>query len=236
MPNSATPLRQPERGVQQSQIVQSLHAGVVPIAKALRWQEARAQQIADGSAPEIALFLQHEPVYTQGRRGGREHVLAPLSTLPAPVLDTDRGGDITWHGPGQLVVWPLLRVRARGIGISRYVHCLEEAAERAAAEFGVEAGRVRGKRGLWLGPRKLASVGVRVQGGISRHGLALNCDVDLNWFSPIRACGIEGAAATSLTAELGRPINVDECAPQLEKHLADVFGLRFSPVRSQELS
>ena len=213
------------RGLERSRIAQVSRAGRVPCRDAIEWQQTRAAQVADGSAPEIVALLEHEPVYTQGRRGGREHVLRPLA---APVIDSDRGGDITFHGPGQLVVWPILRLRERGIGISAYVRALEECSRLTAERFGVEAERVRGRPGLWIGNRKLASVGVRIQGGVSRHGLALNCDVDLAWFDGIRACGVEGAIATSLSRESGRRVTVDDAASVMAVAVAEVFGLRLS--------
>ncbi len=199
----------------------------MPIEAALAWQRRRAEAVASGDLPEIVVVVEHEPVYTQGRRGGRGHVLGELS---APIVDTDRGGDITFHGPGQLVVWPILRLRERGIGIAAYVRGLEAAAMQVARSYGLNPERIPGRPGIWLGDRKLASVGVRLQAGVSRHGLALNCDVDLSWFDAIRACGIEGATATSLTAELGRPVTASECEPAIQNAVATAFGLRLSPV------
>ena len=116
------------------------------------------------------------------------------------------------------------------MGIAKYVRGLEEVAIRSARAFGVETDRVVGRPGVWIGNRKLASVGVRVQSGVSRHGMALNCDVDLSWFDSIRACGIADGTATSLSAELGTPITVADCAAVLETCVADVFELRLSPV------
>ena len=213
-------------GIERSRIVQIARLGLVEYGSALAWQADRAESVALGSRPEIVAVLEHSPVYTQGRRGGREHVLAPLE---APIVDTDRGGDVTFHGPGQLVVWPILRLRERGIGIARYVRGLEQVAIDTAAGFGVRADRVRGRPGVWIDNRKLASIGVRVRSGVSRHGLALNCDIDLSWFDGIRACGAEGGVATSLSAETGRDFTVAECMPALERAFADVFDLRLSP-------
>lgn len=220
-----------EPGFERSQIVQIAHAGVADYGTAESWQADRATSVAQGTLPEIVVLLEHLPVYTQGRRGGREHVLASLA---APIVDTDRGGDVTFHGPGQLVVWPILRLRERGIGVARYVRGLEQVALDTAAQFGVEADRVRGRPGVWIDSRKLASVGVRVQSGVSRHGLALNCDVDLSWFEGIRACGIVGGVATSLSAETGDRVTVAECLPVLERAVADVFQLRLSPTAGIE--
>jgi lipoyl(octanoyl) transferase len=222
-----------ERGVERSRIVQSARLAIAPYELADAWQRSRARAVAEGSAPEIVLLLEHAPVYTQGRRGGRAHV---LDTLRAPIVDTDRGGDLTFHGPGQLVIWPILRLRERGIGIAQYIRWLEETAIRTAQRFGVEAERVKGRPGVWLNNRKLASVGVRVQSGVSRHGMALNCDVDLAWFDSIRACGIADAQATSLSVETGRNVDTAECIGVLERCFAEVFELRLSPVLDLEIS
>ena len=136
---------------------------------------------------------------------------------------------MTFHGPGQLVVWPILRLRERGTGIARYVRGLEQVGIDTAAQFGVEANRVPGQPGVWIDNRKLASIGVRVKSGVSRHGLALNCDTDLAWFDSIRACGVEGGVATSLSAETGERLTVAACSPVLERAFADVFDLKLSP-------
>lgn len=220
-----------EHAVERSQIVQCAQVDAVSHELADAWQRTRASQVSAGSAPEIVLLLEHLPVYTQGRRGGREHV---LRTLEAPIIDTDRGGDVTFHGPGQLVVWPILRLRERGIGIASYVRGLEETAIRTGRAFGIAADRTKGRPGVWIANRKLASVGVRLQSGVSRHGMALNCNVDLSWFDAIRACGIGDSSATSLSVEAGRAIGVEECADVLQRCFSEVFGLRLSPVREPE--
>lgn len=218
-----------ERGLERSAIVQQIDLGVAPYESAASWQQHRAQAVAAGTAPEIVAFMQHNAVYTQGRRGGRDHV---VSMLAAPIIDTDRGGDITFHGPGQIVIWPILRLRARGIGIVSYVRALEAVAIEVAREFGVEATRIPGRPGVWVGNRKLASVGIRVQSGISRHGLALNCDVDLSWFDSIRACGIADAEVTSLWRERGERINVGACTGPAVQAFEEVFQVRLSRVRA----
>ena len=230
--NGVVGLERRTAGRERSRIVQSARLRTAPYDAANSWQLSRAQAVAVGTQPEIVLFLEHPPVYTQGRRGGREHVLRPLA---APIVDTDRGGDVTFHGPGQLVLWPILRLRERGIGIASYVRGLEATAIRAAERLGVEAHRIKGRPGAWIGNRKLASVGVRVQSGVSRHGMALNCDVDLSWFDDIRACGIAECEATSLSVEAGRQIGVTECVGVLERSFEEVFDLRLSPVFELEI-
>lgn len=195
---------------------------------AIRWQAACAAAVADGAALETIVLLEHAPVYTMGRRGGRAHLLAPESTLPAEVIDSDRGGDITFHGPGQLVAWPILRLRERNLSVARYVRLLEQAMIETAAAFGVAAERRRGFPGCWAGERKLGSVGVRVSRGVSTHGLALNVCTELGWFDPITPCGIAGAEMTSLTRELARPITVEDAADALASALDDLFELRLA--------
>ena len=206
----------------------ALRWGVTEYREAVRWQAARAAAVAEGAAAETVVLLEHAPVYTLGRRGVRAHVLAPESALAAQVVDSDRGGDITFHGPGQLVVWPILRLRERGLGVARYVRLLEQAMIETAAMFGMGTERRRGMPGCWAGERKLGSVGVRVSRGISTHGLALNVCTELGWFDAITPCGIAGAEMTSLTRELGRTIAVEDAADEMAGALDDLFGLRLA--------
>ena len=204
----------------------ALRWGVTDYRHAARWQAERAAAAADGSEPETVLLLEHAPVYTMGRRGGRRHFLVNQAALSAPLVDSDRGGDATFHGPGQLVVYPILRLRERGIGVGRYVRLLEQAMIETAAALGVEAERRRGMPGCWVGGRKLGSVGVRVADGVSRHGLALNVCTDLAWFEAITPCGLAGVEMTSLERELGRSISVGMAAEAMLTALNDPFALR----------
>ena len=206
----------------------ALRWGVTEYREAVRWQAARAAVVAEGAAAETIVMLEHAPVYTMGRRGGRAHVLMPEAALAAQVIDSDRGGDITFHGPGQLVVWPVLRLRERGLSVARYVRLLEQAMIETTAAFGVEAERRRGMPGCWAGERKLGSVGVRVSRGVSTHGLALNVSTELGWFDAITPCGIEGAEMTSLAHELDRTIAVKDAADAMTGALNDLFGLRLA--------
>ena len=209
-------------------IVAALRWGATDYREAIRRQAARAAAVADGSAPETVLFLEHHAVYTMGRRGGREHLLRPEFALGAEVIDADRGGDITFHGPGQLVVYPILRLRERGIGIARYVRLLEQAMIETAAAFGVRAERRRGQPGCWTEGRKLGSVGVRLSHGVSTHGLALNVCTELGWFDAITPCGIAGAQITSLSQELGGSVSVDEAAETMRAAFNEIFALRLA--------
>jgi lipoyl(octanoyl) transferase len=187
-------------------------------------RELHARVVA-GEAPDTVLLLEHPPVYTAGRR-----------THPAdrpfdgtPVVDVDRGGRITWHGPGQIVGYPIVKL-ASPVDVVAYVRRLEEALIAVCADLGVAAGRVEGRSGVWIAAdadrreRKIGAIGVRVAQGVTMHGFALNCDPDLSWFSRIVPCGIPDADVTSLTAELGRDVPVDEVLPLVERHL-DAVGL-----------
>jgi lipoyl(octanoyl) transferase len=178
------------------------------------------------------LLLQHEPVYTAGKR------TSPWErpTDGTPVVDVDRGGRITWHGPGQLVGYPVVRLGGdRGtVDVVRYVRRLEEALIAVCADAGLEAGRVEGRSGVWVDPdpapalgrpaRKVAAIGIRVAQGVAMHGFALNPDCDLRAFDGIVPCGIADAGVTSLTAELGRRVTVEEVEPLVRARLAEVLS------------
>jgi lipoyl(octanoyl) transferase len=182
-------------------------------------------RIAGG--PDTLLLLEHPPVYTAGRR--TEPAERPLDG--APVVDTDRGGKITWHGPGQLVGYPIIRL-ADPIDVVNYVRRLEESLIRVCTALGLPARRVVGRSGVWLPAdnarpeRKVAAIGVRVQRATTLHGFALNCDCDLNAFDAIVPCGITDAGVTSLTAELGRRVTVDDVRAQVADAVCDVLDGR----------
>jgi lipoyl(octanoyl) transferase len=185
------------------------------------------EQRVRGESPDTCLLLEHTPVYTAGKR--TTPLDRPVSDPGAPVIDVDRGGNITWHGPGQLVGYPIVLLD-EPIDVVAYVRALETAMIAICAEFGVPAGRVDGRRGAWVadrsgGPdRKIAAIGVRVARGVTMHGFALNCDCDLSWYDRIVPCGISDATVTSLSAETGRPIRVADVLPAAERHLAVALG------------
>jgi lipoate-protein ligase B len=182
--------------------------GLVPYLEALAWQQQRAETVRAGEAIETLVVLQHPPVYTLGMRGGTQHLLvAPehLESRGASVVPTDRGGDITFHGPGQLVAYPILDVRRRRLGPASYVRMLEATLIETLARFNIEAGRVVGRPGVWAAGAKVAALGVRVRGGVSTHGVALNVSTDLEWFDLIVPCGIADAGVTSMGRLLGAP-------------------------------
>lgn len=188
--------------------------GTIDYLEAWELQRELATARADGDAGDTMLLLQHPSVYTAGKRTRPED--RPIDG--SPVIDVDRGGRITWHGPGQLVGYPILKL-ADPIDVVHYVRRIEEALITVCDEFGLYTGRVEGRSGVWLPAdetrpeRKIAAIGVRVQRGVTMHGFELNCDPDLSAFDRIVPCGIADAGTTSLSAELGRAVPVAEALP-----------------------
>lgn len=182
-------------------------------------------QRVDDKISDVVMLLEHQPVYTAGKR--TESQDRPVDGVP--VVEVDRGGKITWHGPGQLVGYPITKL-PNHVYVVDYVRRLEEALIRTCAELGVISQRVTGRSGVWLaaddtGPdRKVAALGVRVSRGVTMHGLALNCDCDLSGFDAIVPCGIADASVTTLSRELGRDVSVAEAAPLVERHLRDLLS------------
>ncbi len=188
--------------------VHTLRATGVDYHRALAWQHTTAEALRRADGPEALALIEHAPVYTMGARGGRATVRVPLEALPAPLVDTDRGGDITWHGPGQLVAYPILDLRARGIRAVDYVRRLERTLIDTLAAFEIEAGTMPGRPGVWIHDAKIAAIGVRIHGGVSSHGIALNAAPELHWYEAIIPCGIAGAGVTSMALQRGGPVNM----------------------------
>jgi len=182
-----------------------------------------AERVAD-RIPDTVLLLEHAPVFTAGRRTEPFERPPPGASRGAEVIDVDRGGKITWHGPGQLVGYPIARL-PEPLDVVEFVRRTEGLLIDVCADLGVDADRVPGRSGVWLaaddrGPeRKVAAIGIRVSRGVTMHGFAINCDCDLSWFSSIVPCGIADAGVTSLTAELGRDVSVLEVADLVERRL-----------------
>ena len=189
-----------------------------------RQREVHARVVA-GEDPDTVLLLEHRPVYTAGKRT-EAHERPRDGT---PVVEVDRGGKITWHGPGQLTGYPIVRLPAP-IDVVAYVRRLEEMMIRVCADFGVAAGRVDGQTGTWVlddarGPRrKVGAIGIRVSRQVTMHGFALNANPTLRWAEVIVPCGIADAGVTSLSREVGREVTVADVLPHVEKHLADVLS------------
>lgn len=189
------------------------------------WQLQRElhESVVDGTSPDTILLVEHEPVYTAGRR--TEPFERPLDGTP--VVDVDRGGKITWHGPGQLVGYPIVRLPA-ALDVIPHVRRLEQVIIQTCAELGLVTERIKGRSGVWVVDgtidRKIAAIGVRVAQGVAMHGFALNCNNDLSWFDRIVPCGISDASVTTLSKELGRDVSIQEVLPIIERQLDTVFG------------
>jgi lipoyl(octanoyl) transferase len=200
--------------------VDVIRAGLVPYEQAWAQQRALHQERIADQRPDTVLLLEHPSVYTAGKR--TEDWERPVDGTP--VIDVDRGGRITWHGPGQLVGYPIVKL-AEPVDVVAYVRRLEQVLIEVCERLGVPAIQVEGRSGAWLPAdrqrpeRKIASIGIRVSRGVTMHGFALNCDPDMSAFQQITACGIQGVGATSLAIELGRPMPVDEVIEPVEAAL-----------------
>ena len=192
----------------------------VDYQRAWDMQRTLHADVVAGRSPDTVLLLEHPPVYTAGRR--TEAFERPMDGTP--VIDVDRGGKITWHGPGQLVGYPILRLPDR-MAVVDHVRRIEAMLVAVCADLDVTTKLVCGRSGVWVGAdergpeRKIAAIGVRVTEGVTMHGFALNCDNDLSWFDRIVPCGITDASVTTLSAELGRDVTVQEVVPIVEAHL-----------------
>lgn len=189
--------------------------GRISYADALAMQEDLvARKASDAAVPDELLLLEHEPVYTIGRNPDQSSLRDP-GALPYPVVTTNRGGQATYHGPGQLVGYPILDLRPRGQDLHRHLRGLEEVLILTLRDYGLDAGRREGLTGVWIAGRKVASIGVGVRRWISMHGFALNVGPDLSAFGAITPCGIAGVEMTSVSRELGREVGVEEVAQRV---------------------
>jgi lipoyl(octanoyl) transferase len=202
-------------------------ADAVPYLRALELQRDLHERRVRGEVPDTCLLLEHPAVYTAGKRTSPQD--RPVGDPGAPVIEVDRGGKITWHGPGQLVGYPIVALD-EPVDVVAYVRATEEVMIRACADFGVTAERVQGRSGAWVRgtggapDRKVGAVGIRVARGVTMHGIAINANCDLSWFGRVVPCGISDAGVTSLTVEAGRDIPVTAVADAAERHLADILG------------
>ena len=196
-------------------VVTGLSANSVPYLSGLEQQRVLHAAVAEGRAPDTVMLLEHESVYTAGKR--TEPHERPVDGTP--VIEVDRGGKITWHGPGQLVGYPIIRL-SDPVDVVRYVRCLEGMLIAVLDDLGVVgAGRVAGRSGVWMrGTDKIAAIGIRVAQGVSMHGFALNCSNGFEAYSAIVACGLADAGVTSISRELGRTVVPAEVIPAIERH------------------
>jgi lipoyl(octanoyl) transferase len=200
--------------------------GTVDYAAAHRLQkQLQAKRIA-GEVPDTVLLLEHPPVLTMGRSAKEQHIIAQPHVLEAQgisVHEVGRGGDVTYHGPGQLVAYPIIDLKPDRRDVRKYMWSLEEAMIRTCKEFGLSATRIGGLNGAWIGDRKVGAVGVRISRWVTMHGLALNANSDLSHYELIVPCGIQDKAVTSISAELGRTIGVPDVADPLARHFAELY-------------
>ncbi len=201
-------------------VVTGLSANSVPYVEALGLQRATHRAVVDGSSPDTLLLLEHPSVYTAGKR--TEEWERPRDGTP--VIDVDRGGKITWHGPGQLVGYPILRLE-EPVDVVGYVRRLEGMLIGVLAELGVEAGRVDGRSGVWVGNDKIAAIGIRVSQGVTMHGFSLNCSNSFEAYETIVACGLADAGVTSISRVLGREVTPTDVVPLVSEHFEHAMAV-----------
>jgi lipoyl(octanoyl) transferase len=208
---------------------------VIDYEEAWALQRDLAVQRAAGNIPDTLLLLEHPPVYTTGKRSAEANLRQPAEILGAPLIISDRGGDITFHGPGQLIAYPIIDLRAAGLGVVTHVRNLEEVIIRTLRDYRIESELECGLTGVWVGSDKIAAIGVRVSrpgevgaGWVTTHGLALNIDVDLAWFDRIVPCGIADRGVTSMQRLLGEAPPLREVSERLAQHFGSVFGREIS--------
>jgi lipoyl(octanoyl) transferase len=205
--------------------------GLVEYETAWALQRNLAAQRAASQIPDTLLLLEHPPVYTTGKRNAESNLCLPAEELDAPLIVSDRGGDITFHGPGQLVAYPIIDLRTASLGVVPYVRNLEEVIIRTLRDYGIESTLECGLTGVWVGNDKIAAIGVRVSrpGGasgawVTTHGLALNIDVDLAWFERIVPCGIANRGVTSMQRLLGEAPPLSDVAERFTARFGEAFG------------
>jgi lipoyl(octanoyl) transferase len=217
------PLNSPASTAQSASHIVVDHIGLIEYESALALQRKIHGEVASGYRANTLLLLEHPSVYTAGKR--TQPFEMPIDGTP--VVQVDRGGRITWHGPGQLVGYPIVKL-LKPTELVGFVRTLESALISVCAEVGVNAVRVDGRSGVWIsdgkGDRKIAAIGIRVASGVTMHGFALNVSPDLSKFSQIVPCGIDDAAVTSLAIELNRSVDIAEITPIVEKHLVEALG------------
>ncbi|MDR3328617.1 MAG: lipoyl(octanoyl) transferase LipB [Prevotellaceae bacterium] len=209
-----------------------------PLAYREAWQQQQAlleqlkrEKQAGAAAAHHLLLVEHPHVYTLGRNGSAANLLAAASGVQAELIRVDRGGDITYHGPGQLVAYPIFCLDALGIGIKDYVHRLEEVVMRVVARYGLQGQRMDGATGVWIdagtpAARKICAIGIRCSQSVTMHGFALNVNTDLSYFNLINPCGFADRGVTSIAKETGKEAPLEEVKALVVRHIEEVFGLQ----------
>ena len=213
-----------------------LNLGETPYTEAWDLQRTLAGAVSQGAIPDTVILLEHRPVVTLGRRTAKDELHVPAGA-EVEIVETDRGGKSTYHGPGQLVCYPILDLNRHGRDVKRYCRDLEESVIRTLAAFDLDATRLDGLTGVWLTspPRKFASIGVHISRWVTTHGYALNVDLDPTPFTDwITACGLEDAAFTTMARELDRPVTVAEVRPRAAAALGEVFDLELEELPADE--
>ena len=212
--------------------------GLVDYEKALDLQHQFWSKRVEEKLPDVLLLLEHPHVITLGRRGSRSHLTATsevLETMKIPIFHVERGGDVTYHGPGQIVVYPILHLKEYGYRVVRYVDQLEEVVLRVLRDFGIEGRRDPSNRGVWVDEDKIASVGVAIRRRVSLHGIALNYETDLKYFDLINACGLEGKKVTSMAEILGTGISRARLLERVISHFEEIFERNWEKRNLEEL-
>lgn len=204
---------------------------ISPYTSVLRYQQSlfdkavSAKERGDAVSPTL-IICQHHPVYTLGKNGKKENLLVNPEVFGAELVEINRGGDITFHGPGQMVVYPIWDLDVLKIGVAKYVLNMEEAVMNMLKEYGIQSKRIEGKSGVWVGNEKIAAVGIKVSRHITMHGMALNVNTDLSYFSHIIPCGISDGGVTSMAKILGKNLNMVDVVNAFKKEFENIFNVR----------
>ncbi len=216
-----------------------LDLGLIDYQKAWELQHRFWARRVNNEIPDLLLILEHPHVITLGRRGDRSHLLVSsevLEVLKIPLFHVERGGDVTYHGPGQLVVYPILDLKDYGYRLLRYIDLLiEEVIIRTLKDFGIEAGGDSSNRGVWVRGEKIASIGVTVKQWVSFHGFSLNYETDLKYFELIHPCGLEGVKMTSIKKILGEKVSRERLVERMVSHFKEIFKKRWEMVTIEEI-